>query len=357
LQVEDKKIKNLFVVDWKSTTSQALGNLLTNSKLSDSEWEFYNCYGKRYKDIGVLSLHTRYIFYFGAVLHVLKNRKKYDNIIIWQPMIGFIFCLLPRFYSKPKIIITSLLYSPDRVKAGSLRLFLLKKALKKADALLYFSEDMAQNVKESYPQWAYKIFSTHLPISNNKAQEIRSAKFKNENSVKDSVFSGGFSDRDFESVIRAFTGTNVPVTIVCTKTYIFKNPELITNNFTIVRDVSEKEYYTLVLDAGCVVVALENEYSSCGQLLFTFCMKNGIPVIATNCYGTRDYIRNEDNGILVPVKDDRAIFEAYNKLGSDAGFKERLVERSIEISKKMTFDNYLHKIDFITQQIKKTKYK
>ncbi|MEO7048303.1 MAG: glycosyltransferase [Ferruginibacter sp.] len=352
LQAEDKKIKNLFVVDWKSTTSQALGNLFTNTKLPGSEWKFYNCYGKKYKDIGVLNLHTRYIFYFRSVLHILKNKKKYDNIIIWQPMIGFILCLLPKFYSNPKIIITSLLYSPDRVKAGSFRLFLLKKALKKADALLYFSEDMAQNVRESYPQYAFKVFSTYLPISNNTAQENRGTRL-NESS-KDSVFSGGFSDRDFETIIRAFTGTHVPVTIVCTKTHIFRDPELITSNFTIVRDVSEKEYYALALNAGCVVVALENEYSSCGQLLFTFCMKNGIPVIATNCYGTRDYIRNGDNGILVPVKGDRAIFEAYKRLVDDTGFRERLVERSIEISGKMTFDNYLHKIDFIIQQIKKT---
>jgi hypothetical protein len=47
-------------------------------------------------------------------------------------------CLLPKFYSNPKIIITTLLYSASRVKVGSFRLFLLEKALKKADALLYF---------------------------------------------------------------------------------------------------------------------------------------------------------------------------------------------------------------------------
>ena len=345
----DKKVRNLFVVDWNGSSPDALFRLLNKPNLPGYEWSIYNCHQKKYTGSGMFN---RYVSYFFAVMHILKNRRKYDNIIIWQQMIGLMLCLLPKFYSNPKIIITTLLYSASRVKVGSFRLFLLEKALKKADALLYFSEGMAQDVKTVYPKQAAKVFSTYLPITNKVDKETMGVKLTKTNEKKYAVFSGGFSDRDFETVIRAFTNTNVPVTIACTQSHVFKNAELLTDNFTVVKGVSEMEYHSLVLSSDFVVIALENEYSSCGQLLLTFCMKNRIPVIATDCYGTRDYISNNHNGILVPVKDDRAIFGAYEMLVNNKTFREEIAARSAEISAKMTFDNFLHKVDSIILQIK-----
>jgi glycosyltransferase involved in cell wall biosynthesis len=346
---DNMNAKNLFVVDWKNAPEKGIDALLNNSNTTGYHWSFYNCLAKNYAGDGVVN---RYISYLSAVLYIIRNKKKYDNIIIWQPMIGFILCLLPRFYSRPKIIITSILYSPGRVKKGSFRLFLLKQALKKADALLYFSDGMAEDVRTVYPQYAKKVFSTYMPVIDSADEAALNLKLSAPKEKQNAVFSGGLSDRDFETVIRAFTNTDIPVTIVCTKLHVFKNPSLISSNFTIRRSVSEIEYHSLVLASSFVVIALENEYSSCGQLLFAFSMKNGIPIIATDCYGTRDYITNNDNGILVPVKDDRAIFNAYNNLVKDAAFREKLIEHSKKKCAQMTFDNYLQKIDSVIQQPK-----
>ncbi len=350
-ELKNKKIKNLFVVDWKNTSAEQIESLLTQANLASTyDWSFYNCHSKNYTHIGIVN---RYFSYLLAVFYILKNRKKYANIIIWQQMIGMLLCFLPKVYSTPKIIITTLLYSPSRVKHGSFRLFLLKKALKNADALLYFSKSMADDVKTVYPKYKYKVFSTYLPITNivDRGNTYLDIGFKNTDFQRASVFSGGLSDRDFETLIKAFTNTNVPVTIVCTQRHIFKNPLLITSNFNIVRNVSEREYFSLALSSNIVVITLENKYSSCGQLLFTFCMKNGIPIIATDCYGTRDYITNNENGILIPVKDDKAILSAYNKLITEPFFRESLIKKSQQIAKKMTFSNYLYKIDSIIRKL------
>lgn len=346
---QGKKIKNLFVVDWKNVSSDEINRSLKNAELPGFEWSYYNCQAKTFLGGGFV---FRYITYIMAVFHIIRIKSKYDNIVIWQPMIGFVLSFLPKKIVPPKIIISSILYSPARVKFGSFRLYLLKLALKRSDALLYFSEDMAGEVSTVYPQYSEKIFSTYLPIPYDAGNSAYTAKLKDPITRKASVFSGGLSDRDFETVIRAFTNTDVPVTIVCANTYIFKEPSLITNNFTIVRGVSEMEYHSHVLASSFLVVALKNEFSSCGQLLFTFCMKNRIPIIASDCYGTRDYISNNVNGILVPIKDDKAIFNAYNKLADDAAYREKLIQRSSEIAEKMTFDNYLSKLDSIIQQIK-----
>ncbi len=155
LPLTNEKIQNLFVVDWKTSSPQQIDGLLAKANLPDYKWSFYNCHSKNYAGNRVVN---RYISYVFAVLYILKNKRKYDNIVIWQQMIGFMLCLLPRFSSKPKIIISTLLYSPSRVKAGSFRFFLLKNALKKADALLYFSDDMAHDVRNTYPIHAKKYF-------------------------------------------------------------------------------------------------------------------------------------------------------------------------------------------------------
>jgi len=194
----NKKIKNLFVVDWKNNQPEDIQKLLNKGIPGDYQWSFYNCHEKRYIGTGIAN---RYISYFLAVIYILRNKKKYDNIIIWQQMIGLILCLFPKFYSKPKIIITTILYSPDRVKTRSFRLFLLKNALKKANALVYYSNGMAQNVREVYPFYAEKIFSTFLPITNNVGNAIYGTKLAEISKTKNSVFTGGSSDRDFETVI------------------------------------------------------------------------------------------------------------------------------------------------------------
>ena len=106
---DNMNAKNLFVVDWKNAPEKGIDALLNNSNTTGYHWSFYNCLAKNYAGDGVVN---RYISYLSAVLYIIRNKKKYDNIIIWQPMIGFILCLLPRFYSRPKIIITSILYSP-----------------------------------------------------------------------------------------------------------------------------------------------------------------------------------------------------------------------------------------------------
>jgi glycosyltransferase involved in cell wall biosynthesis len=193
-----------------------------------------------------------------------------------------------------------------------------------------------------------------MPIINDVTATSPGIKLANDNQNNNAVFSGGLSDRDFETVIKAFTNTKVPVRIAVSNSYVFKNPELITDNFIISRNVSKAEYHSLILSSSFLVIALEYENSSCGQLLFTFGMKNGIPIIATDCFGTRDYITHNDNGILVPLKDDRAIYNAYTMLVNDEVLRNKLVQRSLEISKQLTFENYLIKIDSIIKQVNRS---
>ena len=340
-----KKKKILFVVDWKDFPNE-INSVFTDNQFLDYEWHIYNCILFNKFNSNLLK---RYLEYFFAVVYIfLINKNKYDNIVIWQQMIGFILSILPRLKKQPKILITTVLYSPSRVKKGSIRLFLLSKALKNSDALLYYSEDMANDVRKSFPVYAHKVYSTYIPIFKEAFSSPRMPNINYELNIEKTVFSGGRSDRDFDTVIMAFRNTDIPVVIACPDNYEFKRLNQATDNIKILRyseiSSSESAYYALVSASFCVVISLQNEFSSCGQLLFSYCMENKIPIIASDCYGTRDYIKNLENGLLVPIADPKAILDAYNILYKDTTLKQKLVNNSKIIAEEMTFNNYLNKV-------------
>ena len=285
----------------------------------------------------------RYYEYLIALIFYFKNQKKYDHIIFWQQILGYLVSLLFPSSLTKKIIVSTILYSPKNTNKHGIKRLLLKISLRKSMGLLYFSEGMASDSKENFPQYSHKIYSTLIPIIGETKKNVDISKFGDLDDLKKTVFCGGQSDRDFNTVIMAFRNTNTPVIICCPDDYVITKINLITKNIKVLRFsyVSASEYYSLISKCFCVVISLKSEYSSCGQLLFSFCMKNSIPIIASNCFGTRDYITNNKNGLLVPINDSKSIKKAHQKLLENKKTRLDLVKNSKEISNKMNFENYL----------------
>jgi glycosyltransferase involved in cell wall biosynthesis len=53
-------------------------------------------------------------------------------------------------------------------------------------------------------------------------------------------------------------------------------------------------------------------------------MHSGMPIVTTNVCGMRDVIRDEENGLLVPVRSPDRIVEAMERLAKDPALRERL---------------------------------
>jgi glycosyltransferase involved in cell wall biosynthesis len=209
-------------------------------------------------------------------------------------------------------------------------------ALRRADALVYFSRDMAQDTARHRPAWAHKVFWMPLPLFGEPAghggatQAVGAGPQAGGKGCTGglSVFCGGTSDRDFDVVIEAFRHRPVPVTLVCREDQAFRPPGPVEPHFTVRRGVSEQEYHALAAAAGVVVVALKSATSGCGQLLFSFCMRHGVPVIATDCFGTRDKVVHGHSGWLVPAGDARALGQAYDRLAADPALRQHLVHNA-----------------------------
>ena len=64
-------------------------------------------------------------------------------------------------------------------------------------------------------------------------------------------------------------------------------------------------------------------------------MGTGLPIIATDCRGNRDLIKNGENGLLIGINDVDACAEAIKKLYDSKALRQRIGERN-----KRVINNY-----------------
>lgn len=358
----------LFVVDWDAEGAEDLQCQLRSLWASGGAaeaWQVLNCAttplqaGQRRTGVARWRLALQYL---GVAVTAAWRSRRHTQVVVWRQAIGYLICLLPRWPGwlcvaragepgrRPRLIMTTVLLSPSSTAPRSWRRLLFRLALRRADVLIYFSREMAQDTARHHPAQAHKVFWMRLPQFDEPAEgddpgETHVARGPELVATPLSVFAGGTSDRDFDVVIDAFRDPPVPVTIVCREDQAFRPPGPAGAHFTVRRGVSEAEYHALAAAAGVAVVALKQTASGCGQLLFTFCMRRGIPVIATDCFGTRDYVIHGHSGWLVPAGDARALRQAYDHLAADPALRQRLAHQARAVARTGGLASFVRAIE------------
>lgn len=128
----------------------------------------------------------------------------------------------------------------------------------------------------------------------------------------------------------------------------------------IIEEEHAKEYILLMGASDCLekelpkasVYAFSSDYEGMPNALLE-AMALGMPVVATDCPcgAPRMVIKNGQNGILIPVKDENAMEEAINCLIEDRVLAEQLGECAREIGDKLNshaiaaqWEKYIHKM-------------
>ena len=73
--------------------------------------------------------------------------------------------------------------------------------------------------------------------------------------------------------------------------------------------------------------------------------------IATECYGTRDYVVHEQTGLLVPAGDATALRQAYDWLAADPALRQRLSAQARARSAQWGLSGFVERIDSIAQTL------
>lgn len=129
------------------------------------------------------------------------------------------------------------------------------------------------------------------------------------------VLAAGRTLRDYETLLRAAPQINKPITIICGFNDLEESE--MPANVTLMYEVSREFYLDQVRRCTLVALPLLDTERSTGQVVMLEAMALGKPVVTTRSPGTVDYIRDGENGRLVPVGDADALAAAVNALLAD----------------------------------------
>jgi glycosyltransferase involved in cell wall biosynthesis len=119
------------------------------------------------------------------------------------------------------------------------------------------------------------------------------------------VFAGGDSLRDYDTLIAAIEGLNVPVRIG-TNNPLGALPPNMTGG-----PVTPDEYNDLLANARVVVVPMRAAVRrGAGLITYVNAMALGKPVIVSDTPAAREYVEHERTGLLVPPEDAAALRRA-----------------------------------------------
>jgi glycosyltransferase involved in cell wall biosynthesis len=112
-------------------------------------------------------------------------------------------------------------------------------------------------------------------------------------------FSGGYSNRDYVSLIEAFRDLPYNLIIVCSKLNTEINELAIPPHIKILRDVPSEMFDAYVRASRACIIPIAHDTGAAGQSSLLRYMKNGKIIIATDTGIVREYITNGVSGILV----------------------------------------------------------
>ncbi|MBN1559553.1 glycosyltransferase family 4 protein [candidate division KSB1 bacterium] len=235
--------------------------------------------------------------------------KNYDIVYAWHAVMGLVLAFLCRFLRvrRPKIIIAQLII-PKRPTSlnQTLRECFIRYSLKRVDSVIVYSTIEAEQFENRYGN-GHTTF-TFLPLG---------IELSNHRPPSDEfyIFSGGRSNRDYSTLVKAAEGLPYPVKIA-TGRFNLSDLEL-PENVEAIFGVYGENFNRLLAAATIVVIPLERADESSGQLVLLNAMAFGKPIIITKSRGVEDYIRDGETVITVPHRNAFALrTEIENLLNS-----------------------------------------
>lgn len=135
------------------------------------------------------------------------------------------------------------------------------------------------------------------------------------------IFSGGFSNRDYDLLLRATRDIDVPLCIVASahnQIDAADHPHAIVH-----RDIAEQKFEALLARSRVVAMPLKSQGEACGQSVLLRVLRNGKPLIATRHEAIEAYL-GRDYGGFVPHSDAGAMRSALLRAVQDADFRNTL---------------------------------
>lgn len=271
-------------------------------------------------------------FFLFAIRGFIKGLR-YDIVISWSAVVGLFmgFFKLIFFRNTPKLFVNTFIFRPRQSRiVTKVRFWFYKACVKKMDGIICHSRDEANYYKNLFHLNRGKIkfvpYGIEIPEVNFQKKEEETY-----------IASAGKSNRDYELLKTAMNGTEVKMKIYCSRDYKTFVEDTKNSNLKVYIDTPLKQFLEGLHNALFVIIPLKHPEFSSGQLVLLQAMALGKAVIATDCWGTRDYIEDMENGILVAPGEALQLREKILYLLSNPRKTERMGKNA-----KKTVEEYLN---------------
>jgi glycosyltransferase involved in cell wall biosynthesis len=306
--------------------------ILTDHRIPQSdEWQRATCLIER----------QRFNNFLGSLIHALRVSTiwwKYDVLLSANvrnvACFGLIRRLLP--FGAPKIVALELRMDDERDSiTWRLKRLFQRFAFKGVDLICVSAREemVAYRTRLGLGPERFSFIPWHTNV-----QESRLA-----SSPNGYIFAAGRTGRDWPTFAEAVNGLPIDVVAVCSSeaATTVEFPKAV----RLFSEIDYQHYRKLLLDSRIVVVPLEAHVYSSGQVAFLEAMALGKSVIVTDCVGSRDYISDGVNGLMVPTGDSEAMRGAILKVLEDQTLEHRLQLGALSsVKDSHTLDLYVRSV-------------
>ena len=274
-----------------------------------------------------------------STLRLLKKsnmlKEEYDYYVISEITVVLPFLFVSRFFNifKPKDNIIIIHFFIHRFSENRIVRLILGYLLNNKNIILN-----AQSRHETieFKKISKKIKVKYFPYCQGKIQFVAEA-----GAGEKYIFSGGYTNRDYDCLLRAAKKVKYGFLIICSKLNQFKVN--IPNNVKIIKDIKRETFYGYLKNASIVVLPLKYETGASGQMVALGSMYLKKPVVYANVDSVSQYFTNNWSGLSFSKGNDRELAEKLNQLLIKPQQRLFLGENAYRKYLKSFLDIYFHR--------------
>jgi len=115
------------------------------------------------------------------------------------------------------------------------------------------------------------------------------------------IFSGGYTNRDYETLMKAAEVLPYRFVVVCSR--LNRLPERIPQNVTVHREVSDEEFHSLMAKSRLIVLNLKDQVGSSGQMVALAGLSFRKPIIYAQNEAISHYFQDGKSGLSYLMRD------------------------------------------------------
>jgi glycosyltransferase involved in cell wall biosynthesis len=288
--------------------------------------------------VDITRKHTGLIQWFKHFMLALKARwrllwRRYDLIVSAFPQVGFALGLVNRFTFErtPHVI----WYFNCGHEYRGARRFLSRIAYARVNRFIVYSRHEREVYSKVFALPKERFHFTFLTGAPLEREDYIGAR-ERYGLAPHYIASMGSSSRDYDTLFKATDGLDVQIVVV-THPYALEGLK-IPPWVKVLESIPQQDYLGVIAEAGICVIPVSNIDTASGQMTLIQAMSLGVPVIATRCIGTEDYVRDGETGRFVDMGDVKGMRKAIRELVENPEVRAAMAARTQDFAREHFFD-------------------